>query len=290
MSVRPPAVRAWAIALLFVLASKSNVGGWGLEGHRVIAEIAELHLEVATARDVRELLALENVTTLAQVAMWADQIRLQRRETAQWHFVNIPIRPPSGTPAAYDSQRDCPQDNCIVAKIDELARDLSDRTAPPRRRLETLKYLTHFVADIHQPLHSANNNDRGGNNTWVELNGKRTTLHALWDTSILAPAVNRDERTYALSLARSITQTRRTLWRGSPPDWANESYEIAATVIYKGQPAPLGILPASYEAEMLPIVNQQLQRAGVRLAAVLNAALGFPDVAGSKKVDSEKND
>ena len=280
MSRRTPA-KTCAALLLIVLASISNGHAWGTAGHRVVAELAEQFLEISTARQVRDLLALENVTTLAHVSMWADQIRLQRPETAPWHFVNIPIHPASGTLATYDRERDCPQDNCVVAKIDQLAGILSDRNAAPRQRLEALKFLVHFVADIHQPLHCANNNDRGGNDTWVELNGKPATLHAVWDTSILAPAVNLDERAYALSLARSITDARRTLWRGSPPDWANESYGIAASVIYKRLPAD-GILPMSYEADVLPIMNEQLQRAGVRLAAALNNTLGFRDVEGSR--------
>jgi hypothetical protein len=66
-------------------------------GHRVVAELAEQFLELSTARQVRDLLALENVTTLANVSIWADQIRLQRPETAPWHFVDIPIHPPPGT-------------------------------------------------------------------------------------------------------------------------------------------------------------------------------------------------
>jgi S1/P1 Nuclease len=284
-NVTPNPAKTCAAVLLIVLASISNGHAWVTAGHRVVAELAEQFLEISTARQVRDLLALENVTTLAHVSMWADQIRLQRPETGPWHFVNIPIHPASGTLAAYDRERDCPQDNCVVAKIDQFARDLSDQNAPPRQRLEALKFLTHFVADIHQPLHCANNNDRGGNDTWVELNGKPTTLHAVWDASILAPAVNLDERAYALSLARSITDARRTLWRGSPPDWANESYEIAATVIYKRQLDPHDILPMSYAADMLPIVNERLQRAGVRLAKILNAALAFPGLGGSR-IDS----
>jgi hypothetical protein len=274
-----------AAALLIVLASISNGHAWGTAGHRVVAELAEQFLEISTARQVRDLLALENVTTLAHVSMWADQIRLQRPETARWHFVNIPIHPASGTLAAYDRERDCPQDNCVVAKIDQFARDLSDQNAPPRQRLEALKFLTHFVADIHQPLHCANNNDRGGNDTWVELNGNPTTLHAVWDTSILAPAVDIDERGYALALARSITEAQAALWSGSALDWANESYRIAAGVIYKGLPRADGVLPVSYAADMLQIVNEQLKRAGVRLAKVLNAALAFPGPAGSR-IDS----
>jgi S1/P1 Nuclease len=282
------AAKTCAVALSSVLASISNVSAWGLEGHRVVAEIAELNLDVSPARAVRDLLALENVTTLAQVSMWADQIRLQRRETAQWHFVNIPIYPPSGTTAAYDPERDCAQGDCVVAKIDQFASQLGDRNAPPRQRLEALKFLAHFVADLHQPLHCANNNDRGGNDTWVVFNGRRTTLHAVWDTGILAPAVNRDERGYALSLTRSPAP--RPVMHGNATQWANESYEIAATVIYKRLPESNGMLSISYEAEMLPIVNEQLWRAGVRLAAMLEAALGFPDLAGAKRLDGDESD
>jgi hypothetical protein len=83
VSLQLRVVKTWAVALLSVLASISNVSGWGLEGHRVVAEIAEFNLEVVTARHVRDLLALENVTTLAHVSMWADQIRLQRPEISR---------------------------------------------------------------------------------------------------------------------------------------------------------------------------------------------------------------
>jgi hypothetical protein len=85
---------------------------------------------------MRELLAIENTTTLAQVATWADDIRAQRRETARWHFVDIPIHPPAGTPAAYDAARDCPRSDCIVAAIERFEGVLRDRSAPPRERLE----------------------------------------------------------------------------------------------------------------------------------------------------------
>jgi hypothetical protein len=81
---------------------------------------------------MRELLAIENTTTLAQVATWADDIRAQRRETARWHRST----PPAGTPAAYDAARDCPRGDCIVAAIERFEGVLRDRSAPPRERLE----------------------------------------------------------------------------------------------------------------------------------------------------------
>ena len=154
---------------------------------------------------------------------------------------------------------------------DELAAVLSNRNIAPKQRLEALKFLVHFVADIHQPLHCANDNDRGGNGIRVEFNGEPTNLHAVWDTGILTRAVNGNERAYAVALARSTKQS--ALWRGSSIDWANESYAIASAAIYRDLPEANGILPMSYEADMLPIVDEQLCRAALRLAALLNTVL-----------------
>ena len=92
---------------------------------------------------------------LADVSIWADEIRPQRPETAPWHFGDIPIHPPAGTPAAYDAARDCPQGDCVVAAIERFAAVLRDNDAAPRRRLEALKWVVHLIADIHQPLHAA---------------------------------------------------------------------------------------------------------------------------------------
>jgi hypothetical protein len=246
----------------------------GSEGHRIVAEIAEQYLEPATARQVRELLAIENATTLAQVSTWADDIRPQHRETARWHYVNIPIHPPSGTPTAYDAERDCSRGDCVIAAIERFEAVLRNRSAPPRDRLEALKFIVHFVADVHQPLHCADDGDRGGNDIRVSLSGRTTNLHAVWDWGILAPAVGGDERGYALRLVRSITPAEIARWRGgSPTDWANESYGIARRLIYGEWPHEPGSLPASYEAVALPVVNEQLEKAGMRLTALLNGAL-----------------
>jgi len=128
-------IKACAVALLSVLASISNALGWGWEGHRVVAEIAEQYLVIEAARQVRDLLARENSSTLAEVSTWADQIRLQRQETARWHFVNIPIYPHEGTPAGYDLERDCLRSDCVVAKIAQFAGVLGGQEASPSQRL-----------------------------------------------------------------------------------------------------------------------------------------------------------
>lgn len=263
------------LAFFAFVSSPRPVFAWGYDGHRIIAEIAEQFLEPQTVQRVRELLALENVATLADVSTWADEIRTQRPETAPWHYVNIPISA-STIDVGYDVARDCPHNDCVVAKIEYFEGVLADGQAAERQRLEALKFLVHFVGDIHQPLHVSNNSDRGGNGVAVTFRGNLTNLHAVWDTGILTPALPADARTYALTLAREITPDKRESWsRGGPAAWANEGYEIAARVIYGKLPHG-GVLPDSYEAEALPIVNEQLERAGVRLAMVLNNALRLP--------------
>jgi hypothetical protein len=247
---------------------------WGYEGHHIAAEIAERFLEPSTAHQVRDLLAIDNETTLAQASTWADEIRPQRPETARWHYVNIPINPPAGTPPAYDPRRDCPTGDCVVAKISAFEALLRDKSAPPRQRLEALKWLVHLVADVNQPLHASDNGDRGGNDVHVDFMGRRTNLHAVWDTGILAAAHISDERAYALELAHSISPAEAAQWRsGTPADWACDSYGVARNLIYGVWPHGPGDVPASYEQKAIYVVQVQLQKAGVRLAAVLNEAL-----------------
>jgi nuclease S1 len=257
----------------FILCWPSYALAWGYTGHRVIAEIAEQFLEPETAHKVRDLLAIENVSTLAEVSTWADQIRLQRPETAPWHYVNIPVHPAAGEPNSYDAARDCPNNACVVAQIERFERELADRELPERQRLEALKYLVHFIGDVHQPLHASNNQDRGGNEVQVTFMGHQTNLHAVWDTGVIEPAVRGDERGYALQLAQNITDAERKLWSSDDPvSWANDAYEIAVTEVY-GKLPHAGVIPESYEVQALPIVNEQLAKAGVRLAAVLNKLL-----------------
>jgi hypothetical protein len=268
---KKPSIAALCLLTMFALPllSATDARAWGSEGHRVIAEIAEQYLEPTTARRVRELLTVENATTLAEISNWADQIRGQRRSTAPWHFVDIPI-----SSSAYDKDRDCPHGDCVVAKIDQFVLALRDPDLDPYRRLEALKFVVHFVGDLHQPLHASDNGDRGGNEIRVEFMGRRTNLHAVWDSGILSPAVRGDERSYALRLVHSMSAAQIKAWsNGDPQSWTNDSHDVAVRFIYGTLPHGSGVLPESYAYEALPLVDRQLQKAGIRLAVTLNSAL-----------------
>lgn len=267
---RPHGIGAALVALIGA-ALPAPALAWSSEGHRIAAEIAERYLEPATAPQLRALLALDNAAGLADVATWADEIRRERPGTAAWHYVSIPIHPQHG-PSGYDAARDCPGDNCVVAKIDEFARVLQDRTAPPIERLEALKFLTHLVADLHQPLDCTDHPERGDGDARVLFLGRITTVYALWDSGFLEAGALPDKREYATRLAQSIKPAELERWRrGTPADWATESYEIARGIFFTSyEPRELQVF---YEAELLPAVNRQLEKAGVRLASLLNAAL-----------------
>ena len=147
--MRPTQLLTPVLALAIAVASSGPAKAWGPEGHAIVADIAEAHLTPAAATQVSNLLSLDGHHRLDEVASWADEIRPQRRDTASWHFVDIPLAAPN-----YDATRDCANGNCVVAKIVDFTVVLANPTADQHARLEALKWVVHFVGDIHQPMHA----------------------------------------------------------------------------------------------------------------------------------------
>jgi hypothetical protein len=236
---------------------------WYDEGHRLVARLAETRLTPRTAEAVRELLGGQ---TLADASLWADRIRGQRRETGPLHFVNIPLGADR-----YIPERDCPHDRCIIAAIARDRRILADTAASPAARAEALRFLVHFIGDLHQPLHVANDGDRGGNERPVSFLGATRNLHEVWDGELLE-AAGLDESQYYDRLRRLMDSLDLgPLERGTVADWAMEGHRIAVAHAYD---LPRnGVMGPAYVQANLPLVDRALVAAGVRLAAVLNDAL-----------------
>lgn len=255
-----------ALAALFATALSSGARAESVDTHRIVADIAEQFLAPRTAQNVRMLLALDNETSLAAISTWADDIGEERRATARWHYVYIPL-----SAVAYDATRDCGGGACIVVKLEQYAAVLRDKTVAPQDRLEALKFVVNLMSDIHQPLHAADNGDRGGSRLDVVYDGRSMTLRQLWDDEILTDGG--DPRDIALDLVSSISASDRRAWQsGSAADWANESHALAKGFVYRYLPRS-HVLPSSYQsgAELLEL--DRLKRAGVRLAWVLNREL-----------------
>jgi hypothetical protein len=261
-------------AIVAAVVMPSAAWAWGTEGHEIVALIAASELTPAAKARVEQLLGGNAASAMADVSTWADKIRRYRPETAPWHYVDIEI-----TSAGYDAASDCPNDACVVAQVQREVAIVGDKTLAQPVRAEALRFLIHFVGDVHQPLHASDNHDRGGNEVRVVLNGERKNLHSVWDTDVVE-ALGDDPGTIAPALERQITPEEKRQWsQGSAVDWANQSFQIAKTKIYPTLPGSGGtdapvILPPDYTQRQAGITRTQLERAGVRLATLLNKELG----------------
>jgi hypothetical protein len=250
-----------------LLALPAPALAWGAEGHEIVAAIAVRELTPAARAQAARLLGGEAMLVLE--SNWADEIRDQRRDTGRWHFVDIPLAAPG-----YDPRRDCPDRACVVAQIENDARVLGDRQLSDSRRAEALRFLIHFVADVHQPLHAEDNGDRGGNQIRVEIGRERSNLHHVWDQDMVE-ALGPSAGAVAGDIARTISPAERKAWAaGTPAVWANESHAIARDQIYPALMDRRSLrLPRDYAWRQAPLTRMLLAKAGVRLAWLLNTVL-----------------
>ncbi len=235
---------------------------WDL-GHRIVARLAESRLTPHTREAVRDILGGQS---LADASVWADNIRQYRHDADRLHYVNIPL-----ADTAYDPARDCPRDQCIIAAIEHDRRVLADGAASPEERAEALRFLVHFMGDLHQPLHVADDGDRGGNSRAVIFLGHPTDLHKVWDGELIDSS-GLGQADYVDYLRRRMQSLDlKSLERGTVVDWAMEGHRIAVEYAYR-LPADGRIGRAYLEANR-PIIDHALIAGGVRLAKVLNDAL-----------------
>ena len=256
-------------AMCFLLPAPAFA--WGPEGHEVVAHIAAMNLTPKARADVAALLGGEAEASMAIASNWADEIRDARPETTSWHYVNLEI----DDDLRYDPARDCAAGNCAVAQIvrDEA---ILKSNAAPEARTEALKFLIHFIGDIHQPLHGGDNHDHGGNGVQVSYrNGKFGSLHHFWDDDmVVSLGKNPVVIANAIDSALSPMQKAALMDAGPPVAWAEASARIARDVIYKQtHKDPKAVLPDSDVVTDAQIARVQLAKAGYALAGVLNAAL-----------------
>lgn len=251
-----------SLALLFLLTAPA--WSWGREGHSLIGVIAERHLNPEARAAVAQL--LEPGESLASIGSWADAIRGERKETSTWHYINLPVSAARGDWRAY-----CPETGCVVGVIPEMIARLRNPSLSRMEKAEALKFLTHFVGDLHQPLHVADKGDRGGNDVPVVFLDRASNLHSIWDTPILMWMLENDRGLRERLTRRVGYWERRRMAGGSLNDWAWEAHAISRDVAYQrlpeGTPKVLGV---EYARNAAPAVEMQLQRAGLRLARVLN--------------------
>ena len=275
--------RALLLLLSFALAAPAF--GWSREGHELVGELAQRQLTPEAAAQVRDLLAGEADPTLAGVAAWADDIRAESRRgthalgerSSRWHYVNFP----RGVRCDYVPARDCPDGNCIFGAINAQRAILADRSRPREERRDALKFLVHFLGDVHQPMHAGFGHDRGGNEFQIQYRGKGapagegTNLHSIWDYRLLRSA-GLDRTAYADRLqATPVPAAQRVLAGVDNPAaaWALESCRL---IHERNLYPPKHRLGDDYVDRLRPVAEERVRLAGARLADLLNTTLVAP--------------
>lgn len=279
-------MRALLAAFSMLLALlPAPAGAWGFYAHRQTAAIAEANVSPRVRAEVRALLRHARslgtpdcpLTTLADAAVWPDCVRGEGWRwgfTAAWHYRTAPICAP------FDPRANCAGGDCVTAQIARAHRLLADERLSPVIRLEALAFLVHFIGDVHMPLHSGDNEDRGGNDRKADY-GIRPgyNLHAIWDGPLAERAISDP----ADPVVRRYTPAERAeLAGGSPDDWGRESWQIARSFVYPTAfdsedvcAAPLPLETALSQEDIVravPIARRRVVQAGLRIADMLTSA------------------
>ena len=283
------AARIAKIALVVLLCPVS-AWAWGNDGHKIIAIIAADNLTPAAQSHVANLLGVSADQTgpaMEAAAIRPDsEFRKEDRSTAPWHFIDICLRD-----RRVDIPDRCPGENCVTGKIDEYSRRLKESSYDRWGAANDLAFLIHFVGDIHQPLHTANDADLGGNCVKVDSQPRAKNLHSAWDTTIVRRLESSIDSGRPETTARRLEQTYANekaldAWiPGHTDDIAWESNQIARSDIYAALKIPVEpcdppaamcgnepevSLSPTYMDRADELAGHQLAKAGFRLASLLN--------------------
>jgi hypothetical protein len=234
---------------------------YGPEGHLIAGRVAQ---ELLCERTRAELVVLGAGEDLGELGLWADRIRSDQAfaDSGPWHYLNIA----SGVPlAAFEH----PSEGDVLWAIQHFSDRLRDESIAAADRAEALKFLVHFIVDLHQPLHVGLAADRGGNAVRVGFRGQASNLHRLWDTHAIE-WTGLSVRDYSRQVRREVLADDRSISL-NPLVWAEESLALRSRVYDFGEP---GREPdAAYMDFAASTTRDRLVQAARRLAGTLDAIL-----------------
>ena len=273
-----------AVALTLAVATPA-LAYWEF-GHETVAEIAMANIKPQTRAHVLALLRhsalLETpecpAATPAEAAVWPDCVKKlgdRFKNTFAWHYTDVEICAP------FDLKSACKDGDCAYAQIEKDVKLLKGGKGTTKERLTALVFLIHLVGDIHQPLHSSDDHDAGGNKVAAAYGiyaPPHFNLHSIWDGTLAERAIT----TGPSLIRRYPPAVRRKVQAGTVADWIRQSWEIARDDVYPSvmgdkacgdEPAHITMDEATIEKEV-PIARLQVKRGGLRLAKLLDEALG----------------
>ena len=237
----------------------NNNPNWGSTGHRTTGEIAKKHLTKKAKKQINELLKGES---LAFVSTFGDEIKSDDRykKFGTWHYVNFPFD------TKYEDSDKNPKGD-IVMGIDYCITILKNKESSQEDKIFYLKLLVHLIGDLHQPLHVGKGEDKGGNDFQVLWHYKGTNLHRVWDTNMIE-SWNMSYLELASNAKNLSKEQINSIQSGTVLDWTYETQNLAKQVYNS---AKIGEkLGYKYSYDHFGTVRSQLQKAGIRLAKILN--------------------
>jgi hypothetical protein len=325
MKIRPVALALLPSAIPFGLVASIVLGAtltaplaqaWGCKGHQSVALIAEKHLTAEAKEFVFGLLTANPIDPqlkrycgtavndpLGDASTWADDVRADRKN-GPWHYIDIPRGAPSSP-----LERFCGKQGCVVSALREQVAILKDQSADAAKRADALRYIIHFVGDLHQPLHSTTNADEGGNCVPVKYfrrepheqgHGFAPNLHSVWDSAILERDSEGADPAEVADKLVGLFASSIEGWQKAGihvDDWVWESHEFAESSAYGGLTPKVSIEPnvavasctddnnigqrllhqhitagEAYQQQAAAVVERRVAQAGIRLALILNDA------------------
>lgn len=244
------------ILLCFTFFSFSlPVLAWGPEGQTVTVALAEKYLTPQAKAQISKIM---NGVSLASVATWADQAKQGQEwsRTASWHYID-----------REDSKvhKEALNEPTDVRDAITYCQEKLESTISDNEKMVWLKFLVHFVGDLHQPMHVGNPADRGGNNTKISYKGKRVNLHALWD-SVFIDEQKLDVNSYAEKLVRQ-SRPRKVLFETFNADVVIAENMNLRNYLYSFRS---GEIDSQYATKAFEVTDERLWTGGVRLASILN--------------------
>ncbi|RNL52426.1 S1/P1 nuclease [Pedobacter jejuensis] len=258
MKYRYP-IAAILISLCLILIS------WGYTGHKTIGLLTENYLTPSAKTAIKDLLG---DTSIADACTWADDARKypELKETANWHFLNLLL---GLNFDEFKNMVDTLKQANVYSALIKAEETLKQKDATKKQRTEALKFVLHFVGDIHQPMHVSRAEDKGGNTIQLNYEGKGTNLHSVIDTRLLEHSGLKYD-SLALKFNK-IPKRKVRKWQRDPPiKWAWESYQISSELYAEIDAMKTRNIGEEYYQKHIPMVERRIQQASIRLAGVLN--------------------
>ena len=279
------------LALLALLLPLAPAQAYWEYGHETIARIAYANVRPATRAAIRRVLADQALLgtpecpagDVAQASYWADCVKPLKDAAGQsrfgyayaWHYQNVDVCRP------FDRTSACIDGNCVSAQVERQAALLRAPDTTRADRVRALAFLLHFAGDLHQPLHAGDKSDRGGNDLAAAYGiyaPKRFNIHSVWD----GPLAERAITSGSPLVRRYSAATRARLAAGDVASWSRESWQVSHDAVYASAlggdacaPSPARVtLDDATVARLAPTLRDQVLKGGLRLAKLLDRALG----------------